>query len=118
MNGNRRAFLRDLGLTLAWGMALPVTGCLFALNPKDPPPPVEGDEPGSITDNHLHAAVITAEMLEAGKGLILDITGESTHPHFVTLSAGDLEAIRRGPNRALRSTHDLGHDHLVTFNAA
>jgi hypothetical protein len=76
------------------------------------------DEVGSIGTNHGHRAVLTVAQLEAGAEVLLDIQGQSTHGHFLTLSADDVRRIRAGERVSRFSTDgfDDKHDHVVTFN--
>jgi hypothetical protein len=114
---SRRSFLAGAARALACGTAVSAAGCLFALNPETPRP-ASSDALGRIDDNHDHEAVITKAQLDAGGGLTLDITGKSTHPHTVVLSAADMADIRAGKHVRVRSTVDWGHDHGVHFNLA
>lgn len=111
----RREFLASAAKVLGLGLAVPITGCLFALNPESAMSEPQ-DELGGIDDNHDHRALITRDQLESGEALTLDITGTSTHPHTVLLSAKDMSAIRAGKHVVVRSTVDWGHDHGVQFN--
>lgn len=112
---SRRDFLANVSKVLGLGIAVPFTGCLFALNPESHVSEVQ-DEAGRIDDNHDHRALITRAQLESGGALTLDITGTSTHPHTISLSAKDVAAIRAGKPVLVRSTVDWGHDHGVHFN--
>ena len=71
---------------------------------------------GSVSANHGHEAFISTAQLSAGDSLILDITGDSDHPHTVTLSAGQVQSIANGARVSALSTNDAGHNHIVTFN--
>jgi hypothetical protein len=112
---NRRAFLVIAGEVLGAGMAVPLSGCLFSLHPEPDAPPTEAVA-GRVDDNHDHRAVFAKTRMESGKGIILDITGMSTHPHTISLSAEDVESILAGKHVFVRSTVDWGHDHGVHFN--
>lgn len=112
---SRRDFLKSASRVLGCGLAVPFTGCLFALNPESPVSEVQ-DELGSIDDNHDHRALITRAQLVSGGALTLDISGTSTHPHTVLLSAKNVVDIRAGKYVVVRSTVDWGHDHGVHFN--
>lgn len=111
---SRRDFLASTSKVQGLGLAVPFTGCLFALNPE---PQGSGSEKmAGIDDNHDHRALITQAQLESEGALTLDITGTSTHPHTVLFSAKDVAAIRAGKPAVVRSTVDWGHDHGVHFN--
>jgi hypothetical protein len=75
------------------------------------------DELGDISANHLHQALITGAQLTAGGGLTLDIRGQASHPHNVSVPADAVRDIREGRKVELRSTVSDGHEHVVTFNA-
>ncbi len=71
---------------------------------------------GSITDNHLHQALVPKNMLVTESELTIDITGNSDHPHVVRLSKTDLTAIQNGVYVLKQSSRDWGHEHQVIFN--
>jgi hypothetical protein len=79
---------------------------------------VPRDAEGSITLNHGHRAVITAAQLAAGGGLTMDIRGDSTHSHFLTLTADEVRRIGAAERVSQHSSDgfDDKHDHVVTFN--
>jgi hypothetical protein len=60
--------------------------------------------------------VITAAQLTAGGAVSLDIMGQATHTHTVSLSAGEVTQISQGTQVAKSSTTNDGHAHTVTFN--
>jgi len=74
------------------------------------------DETGVVSNNHGHRAVITSAQLVAGGALQLDIRGDASHTHTVSLSADDMSAISVNQRVTKLSTTDVGHDHSVTFN--
>lgn len=116
MNRERRGFLKNTGkivVVLAGGWSL--SGCLFAVNPSEPVSPESGDLTGSISDNHLHIALLSQDDWERAAEITLDITGNSTHPHFVTLRSSDFAALNRGETVTLLSSNDWGHAHYVAF---
>jgi hypothetical protein len=46
----------------------------------------------------------------------LNIMGNATHPHTVSLSASQVQQIGARQRVAVSSTTNDGHDHTVTFN--
>ena len=84
--------------------------------PNPTPTPASGDKSGSISGNHGHTAVITAAQLTAGGAVSLDIMGQATHTHTVSLSAAEVTQISQGTQVAKTSTTNDGHAHTVTFN--
>jgi hypothetical protein len=119
MQRRRFTSVLALGLAGAWRavLALGVSSC----SPRAPTSatPASGDGlEGRITLNHGHSAVLTPAQLAAGAPARLDITGRSTHSHFLDLTADDVVRIRAGESVSRHSSDgfDDKHDHLVTFN--
>ena len=108
---SRREFLRAAALLLT-GAAVHLAGCGLPMG-LDPGP---GGVAGAVDDNHLHAALVTRVQLQGAEALLLDIRGESEHPHFLSLSLADLADIRAGKPVSRLSTVDWGHAHMVHFN--
>jgi hypothetical protein len=71
---------------------------------------------GTIGSNHGHTAEITAAQLGGGQDITLDIRGQATHPHTVTISVSELTSIAGNQRVSKESTTDEGHSHTVTFN--
>jgi hypothetical protein len=71
---------------------------------------------GAIGANHGHIAVLSAADLAAAVGIVLQIRGQSDHPHTVTLSTADITAIAGGQRISRVSSNDDAHSHSVTFN--
>ncbi len=60
---------------------------------------------------------IPAGMLQAGTPINnIDITGTSDHPHFINLSADDVDALLAGESVTVTSTMGAGHTHTVTVS--
>ncbi len=76
------------------------------------------DKEGSVASNHGHRAIITAAQLQAGGALLLEIQGQSTQGHTLTLTAERVSRIRAGERVSQFSSDgfDDKHDHVVTFN--
>ncbi len=83
-----------------------------------PPTPTcpSGAACGVVSSDPTHTAMITAAQLAAGGALVLDIVGNSSHGHLVQLSADEVVAVREHRHVEKRSSVELGHSHLVTFN--
>jgi len=127
----RREFTAASALAVLSGVAITVTGCgggndsgTSPTPPAAPPPapapapapPPAPDAVGTVGSNHGHAATITGAQLTAGDALELDITGTSSHPHTVMLSADEIQQIGTGARVSKESSTDAAHSHTVTFN--
>jgi hypothetical protein len=90
--------------------------------PPPPPPPVNITSCGAtgnvnISANHPmpHALVVPVADLNSATPMTYNIQGTSDHPHTVTLSVVQLQALRTGPV-TVTSTMDgtVPHTHMVT----
>jgi hypothetical protein len=114
---SRRAFAVAWAHALLGGAAITLTGCGGdSSSPAAPRVPDFVDKVGVISNNHGHSATITAAQLTAGGALELDIQGNATHDHRVSLSSSEILDIRSGTRVTRTSTTDEGHSHSVTFN--
>jgi len=114
---DRREFTVAAVLAALSGVTITISSCGGSDTPtSNPTPPASGDKSGSISGNHGHTAVITAAQLTAGGAVSLDIMGQATHTHTVSLSAGEVTQISQGTQVAKTSTSNDGHAHTVTFN--
>ena len=119
---DRREFTVASALAMLSGVAITVTGCGGSgdtgTSPTTPPPAPapSNDAVGTVSSNHGHAAVITAAQLGEGGDLALDITGTSSHPHTVMLSADEVAQVAAGTRVSKESSVDASHSHTVTFN--
>ena len=111
---SRRDVLCTLMKAMVVGASTQILGCLYG--DISSPKLTVTDQLGSIDDNHDHVALLTKTQLTAGLPLTLDITGTSSHPHFMELSAEELIAIREGKPLSKATSNDWGHSHLVHFN--
>lgn len=125
----RREFTVASAMAVLSGVAITVTGCGggndSGTSPTPPaaPPPAPAPAPaaapdavGTVGSNHGHGATITGAQLTAGDALELDITGTSSHPHTVMLSADEIQQIGTGARVSKESSTDAAHSHTVTFN--
>jgi len=124
---DRRKFTLASAMAILSGVAITIvdSGCGGSDSPTMPPAPTptpnpnpspSGDKVGTISANHGHTATITGARLAEGGDLILDITGQASHPHTVNLSGADLTAIAINQRVSRESSTDGGHSHTVTFN--
>jgi hypothetical protein len=124
---DRREFTVAAVLAALSGVTITISSCGGSDTPTSnptptpnpnptPTPPASGDKSGSISGNHGHVAVITAAQLTAGGAVSLDIMGQATHPHTVSVSAAEVTQISQGAQVSKASTTNDGHAHTVTFN--
>ena len=110
---SRREFTLRSAMLALGGVTVTLTGC-----GEGPTEPSYTDAAGTVTNNHGHAATITAAQLAAGGALVVEIQGTGSHPHTVELTAADVRAIREGRRVSKDSTPSPSgsHAHTVTFN--
>lgn len=116
----RRRFLEASILATLSGVAIVITGCGRGAGSdpdgSSPNTGSGGSESGAISANHGHSAILSAARLESGAAVALAIQGSSDHPHEVSLSAAQVNAIAQGSRVSVVSTNVSGHSHTVTFN--
>jgi hypothetical protein len=111
----RREFTRESLLAMLAGVVITITGCDDG--PTSPTPGGgSGDFSGTISANHGHVATVTAAQITAAGQASLDIMGNATHPHTVTLTANQVQQIGGRQQVSVTSTTNDGHSHTVTFN--
>jgi hypothetical protein len=119
---SRREFTLEWALAMLAGVAITITGCSSDKTSSPTPTPTPGggaassDVTGVVSANHGHIAVVTAARINAAAGFDLDIMGNATHPHTVTLTAGQVQQIGARQTVAVVSTTNESHNHTVTFN--
>jgi hypothetical protein len=109
---SRRDFTSRSLLALFAGVTVTLSGC----GDDEPTLPTAVDKTGTISNNHGHAAVITAAQQTAAGGVTLDIMGAGTHNHQVTLTAAQVVQVRSNTQVVVTSTTTNSHQHTVTFN--
>jgi hypothetical protein len=120
---DRREFTLEAALAALSGVVITISGCGgsgYSSTPSSPSPSSgggSGDEVGSVSNNHGHAATITGAALTAGDAIQLNIQGSSDHNHVISLSAAAIADVKGGKAVATDSTDTAGHNHTVTFNA-
>ena len=87
---DRREFNLHSAMVILGGVAITVSGCSSDSPTAPTPPPTPTDVNGTVGTNHGHTAVVTSAQLTAGNMISLDITGGSSHPHTVELSAAEV----------------------------
>jgi hypothetical protein len=114
---SRRAFTLDAALAILAGCVITVTtACDDDDSPTTPTTPT-ADITGAISANHPapHRVTITAAQITAGAALDLDIRGDSDHPHRISISQANLQALANRQAVSVTSTTDSLHSHTVTF---
>ena len=112
----RRDFTVSSALALLSSVPITITGCGSSTDTPTTPAPTPSDVTGTVGTNHGHTAVVMAAQLTSDTTVILDITGESSHPHTVELTPADLDQIAAGARVTKTSSTNEEHAHTVTFN--
>ena len=119
---SRREFTLEWALAMLAGVSITISGC-GSDSPSSPSSSAggggtaSGDVSGVVSANHGHVATIRAAQISAGGALMnLDIMGQATHPHSISLTASQVQQIGARQRVAVTSTTNDGHDHTVTFN--
>ena len=97
---SRREFTLEWALAMLAGVAITISGCSSDKTSSSTPNPAPGGGGGTSTDvtgvvsaNHGHIATVTAARINAAAGFDLDIMGNATHPHTITLTASQVQQI-------------------------
>jgi hypothetical protein len=113
---DRRQFSLEAAWILLGGATVAIVGCGGgASSPVAASTPSLTDAVGTVGTNHGHSAVIAAALLGAGDALELDIRGTSGHTHTLTLTAVEVDNVRRGM-RFEKESSGSSHTHMVVFN--
>ena len=114
---SRREFTLESALAMLAGVTITISGCGDdSTSPTPTPGGGNGDVSGTVSANHGHIATVTAADITAAGMVSLNIMGNATHPHTVSLSASQVQQIGARQRVAVSSTTNDGHDHTVTFN--
>src|SRR5262245_33642236 len=73
-----------------------------------------GASGSAIAGNHGHVLSIPAADLTSSTNMTYGITGTADHPHSVTFTPAQLQALAAGQSVMVTSTTNASHDHLVT----
>ena len=118
---SRREFTRESVLAMLAGVVITITGC--SDSPAAPSQggsggggSTTGDVSGVVSANHGHIATVTAAQITAAGAVSLDIMGQATHPHTVSLTATQVQQIGSRQQVVVTSTTNESHQHTVTFN--
>jgi hypothetical protein len=114
----RREFTLDAALALLAGCVVTISdGCGKSTTAPSSPP---ADVAAAISANHNHSGVITSAQITTGTAFTLNIQGTAAHPHTVSITQGDLTALKNRQSITRESSTDLSntfgnHSHQVTF---
>jgi hypothetical protein len=117
MTISRKQFL---GASAGGTVLLLLQGCGGGGGDDNDPPPAQscGASGAAIAGNHGHTLVIARADLDATTNQIYNITGSANHPHSVTFTPAQLQALKAGQSVTVTSTTDASHDHAVTASCA
>jgi len=113
---DRREFSVQTTLALLAGVTITISDCSGDDDSSPTSPTVTQDVSGTVATNHGHRVTVTAAQLTAANSITLDMRGDATHPHSVSLTAEDVRRIAQRSQVTKDSTNDNGHLHVVTFN--
>ena len=71
-----------------------------------------------IGGNHGHELTVAAADLDGTVAKVYDIKGTAGHTHSVTLSAGDLAALKGGTAVTVTSSAEPGHSHVISVSCS
>jgi hypothetical protein len=111
----RREFTLDAAMAILAGCVITVSdACSKSSTAPTPTPPA--DIAGNISANHGHVATVTGAQITAGTAIVaLNITGQATHTHTISVSQAELTSLKNRQAVTVTSTTDAAHQHTVTF---
>ena len=115
---SRREFTLDAALAILATCVITVSEEACGSDKSTTTPTPVNDVVGNVAANHAqpHQVTVTAAQINGGNQLTLDIRGQSTHNHTITLTSGNLNTLKtRGGTVTVTSTNDNQHQHDVTF---
>jgi hypothetical protein len=117
---SRREFTRESVLAMLAGVTITISGCGDD-KPTAPSQNAGGsttqqDVSGTVSANHGHVATLKAADITAAGAISIDIMGQATHPHTVSLTASQMQQIGSRQQVVVTSTTNESHLHTVTFN--
>lgn len=119
MTISRKQFL---GASAAGTVLLLLQGCGGGGGDDDNnnPPPAQscGASGAAIAGNHGHSLSIARADLDAMTNQTYDITAAANHPHSVTFTPAQLQALKAGQSVTVTSTTNAAHEHAVTASCA
>ena len=114
----RREFTLDGALAVLAGCVVTISDACGKSTTTPTPAPT--DVTGVIASNHNHSALITGAQITAATAFTLNIQGTAAHPHTVSITQGDLTALKNRQAVTTTSSTDASntfgnHSHQVTF---
>jgi hypothetical protein len=114
----RREFTLDAALTVLAGCIVTISDACGKSTTEPTSTPT--DVSAAISSNHNHSGVITGAQITAGTAFTLNIQGTAAHPHTISITQGDLTALKNRQTITRESSIDPSntfgnHSHQVTF---
>ena len=119
----RREFTLEAALAILAGCVITISDTACGKDTPGttttPTPVNPSDVNGNVSADHGHVAAITGAQITAGAAIVaLDIRGNATHTHTLSISQADLTTLKNRQTVTSLSTTDSGHSHTVTFTPA
>jgi hypothetical protein len=119
---SRRVFTLEaaLGILGACVITIAEDACSSSSPTPTTPTAPPADVNGVVANNHAtpHIAIITGAQITAGGAVALNIQGQATHNHTLSITQGDLANLKNRIAITETSSTDSGHSHAVTFTPA
>ena len=119
---SRREFTLEAALAILAGCVITVAdeACGSSSSTPTTPTAPPADVNGVVAANHAapHVVVITGAMITAGNAVTLNIQGQSTHNHTISVTQANLTSLKNRQAVTITSSNDNGHMHDVTFTPA
>jgi hypothetical protein len=116
---SRREFTLEAALAILAGCIITVAdeACGSSSSTPAAPTPPPADINGVVAANHAapHIAVITGAQITAGAAVTLNIQGQATHNHTLSITQADLTNLKNRIAITETSSNDNAHTHAVTF---
>jgi hypothetical protein len=115
---SRREFTLEAALAILAGCVITIAdeACGSSSTPTTPTPP-PADITGVVAANHAapHIAIITGAQITAGQAVSLNIQGQATHNHTLSITQAELTSLKNRQAVTETTSTDNGHNHSVTF---
>ena len=116
---SRREFTLEAALAILAGCVITITDAACGSSNSTPTTPTAppADINGVVAANHAqpHAVVITGATITAGNAVTLNIQGQSTHNHTLSVTQANLTSLKNRTAVTITSSNDNSHMHDVTF---
>jgi hypothetical protein len=114
---SRREFTLEAAMAILAGCVITIADEACGSSTPAAPTPPPADITGVVAANHAapHIATITGAQITAGSAVSLNIQGQATHNHTLTISQAELTSLKNRQPVTETSSTDSGHNHAVTF---